>query len=116
MRQGKCYLDKSPGSKSVLNEIGAQGLLSYDDFCFLITLLSTPPRYIDTAFNLFDVTGDGNIEAKVDNKMLFAHSIKQLLHFRSLHLSAQKWLRKQEVLGPILKLNRSKFCFPTQDF
>ena len=41
------------------------GLLSYPDFCFLLTLLSTPPRYIDTAFNLFDVTGDGNIEAKV---------------------------------------------------
>ena len=68
VKQGKCYLDKSPGSKSVLNEIGAQGLLSYDDFCFLITLLSTPPRYIDTAFNLFDVTGDGNIEAKVCQK------------------------------------------------
>merc|ERR1719192_793394 len=62
--EGKFYMDKSPLTKSVLNDIGAQGLLSYSDFCFLLTLLSTPPRYIETAFNLFDVTGDGNIEAK----------------------------------------------------
>jgi len=62
--EGKIYMDKSPLSKSVLNDIGSQGLLSYSDFCFLLTLLSTPPRYTETAFNLFDVTGDGNIEAK----------------------------------------------------
>merc|ERR1712241_486479 len=62
--EGKFYMDKSPLSKSVLNDIGSQGLLSYSDFCFLLTLLSTPPRYTETAFNLFDVTGDGNIEAK----------------------------------------------------
>jgi len=58
------YLDKSPKKDGILNEIGAHGLLSYSDFCFLLTMLSTPQRYIDTAFNLFDVTGDGNIEAK----------------------------------------------------
>merc|ERR1712215_635950 len=58
------YLEKSPIKGSILNEIGAHGLLSYSDFCFLLTMLSTPQRYIDTAFNLFDVTGDGDIEAK----------------------------------------------------
>merc|ERR1711997_935749 len=42
--EGKFYMDKSPLSKSVLNDIGSQGLLSYSDFCFLLTLLSTPPR------------------------------------------------------------------------
>jgi len=61
---GKYYQTCSPLKKSVLNAIGAEGLLSYSDFCFLLTLLSSPVRYIDTAFNLFDVTGDGNIEAK----------------------------------------------------
>ena len=65
VRDGKYYQDKSPSSSSVLNQIGDQGLLSYSDYCFLLTLLSTPPRYIETAFNMFDVTGDGNIEAKV---------------------------------------------------
>merc|ERR1711892_155447 len=58
------YMEKSPIKGSILNDIGALGLLSYSDFCFLLTMLSTPQRYIDTAFNLFDVTGDGNIEAK----------------------------------------------------
>merc|ERR1712183_1094687 len=62
----KCefYIQKSPLKNSILNNIGELGLLSYSDFCFLLTMLSTPQRYIDTAFNLFDVTGDGNIEAK----------------------------------------------------
>jgi len=55
---------KSPKKDGILNEIGSHGLLSYSDFCFLLTMLSTPQRYIETAFNLFDVTGDGNIEAK----------------------------------------------------
>merc|ERR1711970_1375527 len=58
------YMEKSPKKGGILNEIGDHGLLSYTDFCFLLTMLSTPQRYIDTAFNLFDVTGDGNIEAK----------------------------------------------------
>merc|ERR1711892_1152034 len=58
------YMEKSPIKGSILNDIGALGLLSYSDFCFLLTMLSTPQRYVDTAFNLFDVTGDGNIEAK----------------------------------------------------
>jgi len=58
------YMEKSPIKGSILNEIGACGLLSYSDFCFLLTMLSTPQRYIDTAFNLFDVTGDGSIAPK----------------------------------------------------
>ena len=48
---------------SVLNAIGKHGLLSYNDFFFLLTLLSTPTRYVDTAFNLFDVTGEGSVSA-----------------------------------------------------
>ena len=75
------YLEKSPIKGSILNEIGAQGLLSYSDFCFLLTMLSTPQRYIDTAFNLFDVTGDGNIEAKVSNPVTqYEQSLCQNCH------------------------------------
>ena len=64
-----------------LSRIGEEGLLSYSDYCFLLSLLSTPKRskkekkedffetltsrFIETAFNLFDVTGDGHINAKV---------------------------------------------------
>merc|ERR1711935_875971 len=61
---GSIYSEKSPVNESVLNKLGENGLLSYSDYCFLLTLLSTPIRFTDTAFNLFDVTGDGEIEAK----------------------------------------------------
>ena len=35
------YMEKSPKKGGILNEIGAHGLLSYTDFCFLLTMLST---------------------------------------------------------------------------
>jgi len=54
----------SPLKKSVLNDIAALGLLSYADYNVLLALLSTPQRYIETIFNLFDVTGDGAVEVK----------------------------------------------------
>jgi len=60
----KTRLDKSPAKNSVLNVIGENGLITYNDYCFLLSLLSTPVKFIDTAFNVFDVTGDGKIEAK----------------------------------------------------
>lgn len=64
INSGKVVLQKSPLKKSVLNDIGEQGLLTYADSSVLLAILSTPRRYIDTVFNLFDVTGDGGIEAK----------------------------------------------------
>jgi len=57
-------MKRSPLENSMLNKIGDNGLLTYDDFCFLLTILSTPTRYVETAFKLFDITGDGNLEAK----------------------------------------------------
>jgi Ca2+-binding EF-hand superfamily protein len=61
---GKVIYDKSSINESVLNAIGDSGLLSYQDYSVLLAILSTPRRYIDTIFNLFDVTGDGEVEAK----------------------------------------------------
>merc|ERR1712018_377437 len=49
---------------SLLNEIQKQGMGTYQDFCFLLTLLSTPRRYMDIAFHCFDVSADGNVDAK----------------------------------------------------
>lgn len=57
-------LKKSPVSGSLLNKIGEHGLISYNDFCFLLTILSTPRRFISTAFELFDINGDGFLDAK----------------------------------------------------
>lgn len=57
-------LKKSPVTGSILNAIGENGLITYNDFCFLLTILSTPRRYINTAFELFDINGDGILDAK----------------------------------------------------
>ena len=62
---GEMGMKQSPLEKSILNEIGANGLLSYNDFCFLLIILSTPKRYLQTAFNILDINGDGRLEAKV---------------------------------------------------
>jgi len=72
----KVRLVKSPLAKdSVLNAIGEHGLLSYTDYCFLLSLLATPQRFIDTAFNIMDVTGDETVEAKE-----FAYVSTKLAH------------------------------------
>ena len=41
-------------------------MLTFQDFCFLLNLLSTPRRYVDIGFHCFDVSADGNVEAKVN--------------------------------------------------
>ena len=54
-----------PGSPNgILNEINRKGLLTYTDFNFLFLLMSTPRRYVDMIFHAFDVSADGNVEAK----------------------------------------------------
>ena len=37
---------------------------------FLLTIILSR-RYVDTAFNMFDVTGDGHVEAKVSTEFVF---------------------------------------------
>jgi len=54
-----------PGPKDgLLNQINRNGLMTYTDFHFLFLLMSTPRRYVDMIFHAFDVSADGNIEAK----------------------------------------------------
>ena len=56
-------------SKLACSDHNMQGLLSYTDFHFLLLLMSTPTRYLDIIFRGFDISADGNIEAKVTNKL-----------------------------------------------
>ncbi len=57
--------EKVPVRDSILNKIQRNGLLTFVDFAFLLNILSTPRRYMDIAFHAFDVSADGNCEAKV---------------------------------------------------
>ncbi len=76
--------EKLPISESLLNEvikvliyalqnkekhssfqIQRQGLLTFEDFAFLLNILSTPWRHMDVAFHSFDISADGKIEARV---------------------------------------------------
>eukprot|EP00056_Hartaetosiga_gracilis_P011288 m.169898 g.169898 ORF g.169898 m.169898 type:complete len:471 (-) comp13484_c3_seq12:3794-5206(-) len=41
---------------------GDNGLISYAEFLFLVTLLSAPPRQFDFAFKMFDVDGNGTVD------------------------------------------------------
>ena len=56
-----------PEDGSFLNKLNSKGLLTYTDFHFLFLLMSTPRRYVDMVFHAFDVSADGNVEAKVSN-------------------------------------------------
>jgi len=55
---------KSSIEDSVLNKMGKEGLLTYTDFCILLTILSTPRRYVNTAFMMLDINGDVLLDAQ----------------------------------------------------
>ena len=47
-----------------LSFIGAGGLISFSDYIFLLTVLSTSRRHFEIAFKMFDLNGDGDVDAK----------------------------------------------------
>jgi len=119
---GKAITVRSPLAKSVLNDIADCGLLSYADFNVLLAMLSTPKRYINTIFNLFDVTGDGEVEVKE-----FAYVSTKMAH-KSGGFGSYTDLDQAEVLSSssgLLNylfgknrdgtLTREKFCQLQQD-
>ena len=40
------------------------GLISFSDYIFLLTVLSTSRRHFEIAFKMFDLNGDGNVDSK----------------------------------------------------
>jgi len=61
------YLRRSnqlPLEGGLMNKINDHGLLTFTDYHFLLLLISTPKRYLDIIFHGFDVSADGNVEAK----------------------------------------------------
>lgn len=56
----KVELDIEPDS--IFNKLGECGLISFSDYIFLLTVLSTPPRNFEIAFQMFDINGDGEVD------------------------------------------------------
>merc|ERR1719339_489809 len=56
---GKLDLDPD----SVFYQLGAGGLISFSDYIFLLTVLSTSRRHFQIAFKMFDLNGVGTVDA-----------------------------------------------------
>lgn len=69
----KVHLDKlpkyieryvHPARGEIFKQISANGLLSFSDYIFLITVLSTSARHWRILFKVFDQNGDGEVDKK----------------------------------------------------
>ncbi|KAF8372456.1 micu-1, partial [Pristionchus pacificus] len=47
---------------SIFYQLGENGLITYSDYLFLMTLLSTSPKDFEVAFQIFDINGDGALD------------------------------------------------------
>uniref|UniRef100_A0A5F8G702 Calcium uptake protein 1, mitochondrial n=1 Tax=Monodelphis domestica TaxID=13616 RepID=A0A5F8G702_MONDO len=47
---------------SIFFSLGECGLISFSDYIFLTTVLSTPQRNFEIAFKMFDLNGDGEVD------------------------------------------------------
>nr|CAG4640633.1 EOG090X017M [Eulimnadia texana] len=49
---------------SIFFKLGSSGLISFSDYIFLLTVLSTSRRHFEIAFQMFDLNGDGNVDSE----------------------------------------------------
>ncbi|XP_076439881.1 calcium uptake protein 1, mitochondrial-like isoform X2 [Babylonia areolata] len=54
---------------SIFYKLGEHGLISFSDYIFLLTVLSTPPRNFEIAFRMFDINGDGELDLGEFNRV-----------------------------------------------
>jgi len=92
---------------NLLNRINEHGLLTYTDFQFLLLLMSTPTRYLDIIFHGFDISADGEVEAKE-----FVHVLARIANLKTtgdLMASAEsksglvRFLFKDDLSGKLTK-------------
>ncbi|XP_061084044.1 calcium uptake protein 1, mitochondrial [Conger conger] len=54
--------EKFADEDSIFFRLGECGLISFSDYIFLTTVLSTPQRNFEIAFKMFDLNGDGEVD------------------------------------------------------
>ncbi|OXA52924.1 calcium uptake protein 1 homolog, mitochondrial isoform X2 [Folsomia candida] len=54
---------------SIFYKLGSAGLISFSDYVFLLTVLSTSRRHFEIAFRMFDLNGDGDVDVEEFEKV-----------------------------------------------
>ncbi|CAG0920089.1 unnamed protein product [Notodromas monacha] len=57
-------LELNLNEDSIFYHLGSSGLISFSDYVFLLTVLSTSRRHFEIAFQMFDLNGDGDVDAE----------------------------------------------------
>ncbi|KIH53773.1 EF hand [Ancylostoma duodenale] len=67
--QPEKYKHKFSDTTSIFYKLGENGLISFSDYLFLMTLLSTSPNDFALAFKIFDINGDGALDKEEFHKV-----------------------------------------------
>ncbi|XP_066602813.1 calcium uptake protein 1 homolog, mitochondrial-like isoform X2 [Prorops nasuta] len=54
---------------SIFYKLGSSGLITFSDYIFLLTVLSTSRRHFEIAFRMFDFNGDGDVDSEEFGKV-----------------------------------------------
>lgn len=79
---------------------GERGLISYDEFLFLLAALSAPPRQFQLAFKMFDLDGNGVVDIEEFGRVQLAVQSqtatgRRLHSMDSTHISSDLLARSQ---------------------
>lgn len=62
-------LDLKLEKDSIFLKLGSYGLITFSDYIFLLTVLSTSRRHFQIAFRMFDLNGDGDVDSEEFTKV-----------------------------------------------